>query len=575
MPIDGKISAFTTRFRWLALAVLITATLQAVIIGRAYSIHVDGLTFIGIAQDFQRDPIGTMRVKDQHPGYPALVLAAASLARPCVHLSEPDLWTLATRVASGTCGILSVIVCWLFARRLFDDQVANITALSFAVLPLFRLIAADALSDTQHLLLYLLAAWLAAEGFARDQIRWFAAAGAASGAAFWVRPEGLEVALITGVLLACQMLLQRRLRAGVALVAVGAAAMIVIAPYIVLAGKITSKQLPWAKRQAVPVFVVTESQAAQREAQKGAPASAPLVAAPAAVSQRVAARVALKAAITFIKNIVWGFRFVFLPLYLIGNWELYRRRPAWWVVLLPACLGALHIAVLFGVYFISGYIDQRHVMPIVALGLPFAALGSIYVAEKLTALLTPRFSNRTVLATVVALSCAIVVPRDLVPMNPELQAVFVAAHWIRDQLRPGDAVISNSPYVAFYGDMPGAELTPETPTLESALARTQIGPNVEFAVLDLQINGFRPEWRTQIERDYREVFRLQDPRSDSDEIKLLVYRARHNVDPAVGSAEPADADTAGGDPIDGKPAIGNPAASAVPHMTATEQAGKL
>ncbi len=565
MPTNRWIDAFVTRFRWLALAMLITATLQVVIIGRAFSIHVDGLTFIGIAQDLGRDPIETMRIKDQHPGYPALVLAAASVTRPFVQLSEPELWTLATRLASGTCGILSVIVLWLFARRLFNEQVANIAALSFAVLPLFRLIASDALSDTQHLLLYLLAAWLAAEGFARDQLRWFAAAGAASGAAFWVRPEGLEVALVTAALLACQMLLQRRLRVGWALVAVGAAAMITVAPYVVLAGKITSKQLPWAKRQAVPVFVVTESQAAQREEQKAAPASTPPVAVPAVVTQRVAARVAIKAAITFVKNIVWGFRFVFLPLYLIGNWELYRRRPAWWVVCLPACLGALHIAVLFGVYFISGYIDQRHMMPIVALGLPFAALGSVYVAEKLTALLAPRFSNRMVLATIVTISCVIVVPRNLVAMNPELQAVFVATHWIHDQLRPGDAIISNSPYVAFYGDVPGAELTPETPTLESALAQKKIGPNIEFVVLDLQIIGFRPEWRTQIEREYREVFRLEDPRSKRDEIKVLVYRARRNVDP------PVDSDAA----TDGEPANGDPAANAVPHMTAAEQAGKL
>ena len=565
MPTDKSLDAWVWKNRWLVLAVLLTAALQAAIIGRAYSIHVDGLTFIGIAQELKRDPIATMRVTDQHPGYPALVLAAATLARPFTHLDEPEVWTLATRMASAGCGILSVIVFWLFARRLFDDQVANIAALSFAMLPLFRLIASDALSDTEHLVLYLLAAWLAAEGFARDRIRWFAAAGAASGAAFWVRPEGLEVALIAGVLLAFQLLLQRRGRAGWALLAVGATAAIVIAPYILLAGKITSKQLPWAKRHAVPMFVVTETQSAQREEQKAIAAAtpssaeaAPQAAATAVVSKRVATRLAFKAVVTFVKNIVWGFRFVFLPLYLIGNWELYRRRPAWWVVCLPACLGAIHIAVLFGVFFISGYIDQRHVMPIVALGLPFAALGSLYVAEKLTALLAPRFSHQAVLATVVAVSCAIVVPRDLVPMNPELQAVFVATDWIRGQVQPGDAIISNSPYVAFYGDLPGAELTPETGTLEAALARSKVRGNVEFAVLDLQINGYRQEWREQIERDYREVFRLEDPRSKRDEPKVLVYRARH------------DGNAANHAPVEGDSPV-----ETVPHMTATEQAGKL
>jgi hypothetical protein len=377
--------------------------------------------------------------------------------------------------------------------------------------------------------------------------------------------------------------------------------MITVAPYVILAGKITSKQLPWAKRQATPVFVVTETQLAEREEQQAAqaalgvpvatttvttvttskattttttttttPAAAPV--ASHAVGQRVVARLAGKAVVHFVKNMVWGFRFVFLPLYFIGNWELYRRRPAWWIVLLPAGLGALHIVVLFAVFFISGYIDQRHVMPIVAVGLPFAALGSIYVAEKLTALLSPRFSGNAVLGTVVALSCVIVVPRDLVPMNPELQPVFLATRWIHEQYRPGDAVISNSPYIAFYGNMPGAELTAETPSLETALDRMKAeGANIEFAVLDLQIKGFRQEWRTQIEQNYREVFRLEDPRSKSDEIKLLVYRARHHANRPPGE----EAATDDADPADAEVAAQKAMEDAARRMTAIRQSGKF
>lgn len=548
---------FLRHYGWLTAAVLIAAALQAVIGARAYSIHVDGLTFIGIAKELAHDPLETMRMRDQHPGYPALILALATAMRPVAGWNEPELWTHAALMASGICGILSVVVMWLFARRLFDERAANLAALILAVLPLFRTIASDALSDTEHLFFYVLAAWLAAEGFARQQARWFAAAGAASGLAFWVRPEGLEIALIAGLLLAVQFVFGRRLRAGLSLAALACTALLVVGAYVGLAGKITSKQLPWAKKRAQPIFVVEESQAAHRAEQKAAAAAmsaAPAPASTAVIHKRVVARLAWRAVHNFVKNIVWGFRYVFLPLYFVGNVELYRRRPAWWVWIFPLCVGVLHFVVLCGVYFISGYIDQRHVMPLIAMAMPFTALGVIWVGDRLAGFLAPRFSPRACVAAVATVSCLIVVPRTLVPMNPELQAVFVATNWIHQQSRGGDAVVSNSPYIAFYAQLPGADLNPETITVDAAVAQLPGGANFEFAVLDTQINGYRPEWKEQLERTCSEVFRLVDPRHGHEQTKVLVYRNRHADDPALSAAR---------------------GETEVPHMTALPKDGKL
>ncbi len=85
---------------------------------------------------------------------------------------------------------------WLFARDLFDETMASIAAIVFAVLPVPRADAVDAQSDTPHALFYLLAAWMAATGITSGSCRRLAAAGLACGVAFWIRPEGLEVALI-------------------------------------------------------------------------------------------------------------------------------------------------------------------------------------------------------------------------------------------------------------------------------------------------------------------------------------------------------------------------------------------
>ncbi len=482
----------------------------------------------------------------------------------------PNLWTAATRLAAAVCGVLSVGAMWLFARRMFGQQVANLTALSMAVLPIFRMNASDSLSDTPHLVFYLLAAWCAAEGFTSGRARWWAATGLAGGLAFWVRPEGLEAPLVAGVLLAASLVLGLRSRREAigSMAALGAALIVVVGPYVVLAGKITSKQLPLFKHESVPLFIVTESQEAARIAAKeklhiepaavetspadatraettpaetataeavaetAAPRSASIAAparaevASSAISGRVAMKVAGRATFTFLRNMTWGFRFAFVPLYLLGNWEMLRRRVAWWKIALPAGMGVLHIAVLYWVFFLSGYMDQRHVMVLVALALPFAGLGMCYVAEMAQYYLQPRVSQQAALATVLALACVVVVPRALTPMNADLAPVFKTAQWVRDHAGPGEGVISNTPFVAFYGQTSGVRLAPETASIETALLAGSRELKYDFAVLDLKVEGYRPTWREQIEREFDEVMRLNDPNGLGTDVKLLVYRRR-------------------------------------------------
>ena len=83
----------------------------------------------------------------------------------------------------------------------------------------------------------------------------------------------------------------------------------------------------------------------------------------------------------FINSICQGFKFVFIPLYLIGHVELIRRKPDWLQIAMIALLAATHVVILLAVYTLSGYIAHRHVLPLVALAMPFTALGVIVVGD--------------------------------------------------------------------------------------------------------------------------------------------------------------------------------------------------
>ena len=56
-------------------AMVLAALIQIVVAVRSPVIGKDSITFISIGRDLLRDPVHTMRSVDQHPGYPALVVA--------------------------------------------------------------------------------------------------------------------------------------------------------------------------------------------------------------------------------------------------------------------------------------------------------------------------------------------------------------------------------------------------------------------------------------------------------------------------------------------------------------------
>jgi hypothetical protein len=241
----------------LGLALLTAAILQSALILRTPTICADGIIFTSIARDLSADPLGTFRDQDQHPGYPAAMLAATRLAQWLGYRDEPESWMLGGRAVAYVCGVLSVAVVWCFVRDLYDASVANIAAFVFAVLPLARNSASDAQSDTPHLLFYLLAAWLATLGLKTGLCVPLAIAGLASAVAYWIRPEGLEVFLVAMLFVAWRAASRQWDwgHAGRAAATLATSTLPVAAPYAILAGKITSKQLPLFKKHAAPSYL--------------------------------------------------------------------------------------------------------------------------------------------------------------------------------------------------------------------------------------------------------------------------------------------------------------------------------
>lgn len=561
-------------YRPLAAILLGTALLQGFLLARLPTISADGITFIRVARALAEAPLATMHAEDQHPGFPALILVTTRAIQACGFHDDPQVWMAGGLIVSFIAGILSVAVVWCFARDMFDTTIANIAAIGFAVLPVPRAGAVDAQSDTPHVLFYLFAAWMASTGLASGNVRRLALAGLSSGLAFWIRPEGLEVALV-----ATPFVLWQAFRAPwpwrksvLAFGAVAGVAFLVAAPYMLLASKITSKQLLFFKENPAPSYIERiakgEISADQPESlPTGLAAPAPIgevaVAAPTAPTapdpapQVAAVPVAPTASVlpapqpvpaaappvegkpkysreliwsliglafaAFINCICQGLKFVFIPFYLLGDVALVWRRPAEIQIAFLACLGVTHILILMSVFVFSGYIAHRHTIPLVGLAMPFAALGLYQTSAVLARWMRVRPRYLAVPALVAC--CAIVLPFTLRHLNREFLPVIEATAWVRARLAPGSGIVCNSPYPGFYGRRPIAELCPLAPTLGEALLKAP-DARYDYAILHVNAHDYRAEWIEQLAPYYRIVREIDDPHDYRLPKKVLIFEVQ-------------------------------------------------
>jgi 4-amino-4-deoxy-L-arabinose transferase-like glycosyltransferase len=385
MPTDPASPTWRTRYAALAAALVIGGLCQAYIIARSPIIAKDGIGFIRIAKSLAGDPVTTLRIEDQHPGYPALVLAFERGWQAMTGHDEFQSFIIASRLVSATCGLLTIVFLWLFARRLYDERIANVTVLIAAVWPLFRLNACDSLSDTPHLMLYLAGAWLAAEGLTSRRVLWFAAAGLASGLAFWVRPEGLVVSAAAGLLLAiefCRPRLLQRPTAALALIGLSIATLLVVAPYVAVAGKFTSKKLPsFHQPQQTSAHAVAVASVEPTAGLLGEPGPGGTLPDEFRRPSKFMGVVAF-GLFELARELAQGFYYLAIIPLAAGTFAPRPHRPSRSTGLFHILLMSGHAALLMLLYLTAGYISHRHVMPLIALMLPTAAAGAAWLADE-------------------------------------------------------------------------------------------------------------------------------------------------------------------------------------------------
>jgi len=543
--------------RWnhagLFVALFVAAAIQSFVVVRSPLVAKDGLMFIRVARSLRDDFRLTIVLEDQHPGYPAMILAASWLVEHARLPVAVDPMLTGARLATGASGLACIALIWLITRRLFEAPIANVAALLTATLPLFRQNAADALSDSPHLMMYLLSAWAASEGLVRERPRWFVLSGLASGLAFWIRPEGLSAAIVVGVMLLGYLIFARRhLRPSIAagsLMALAVSTLMVVAPYVAMSGKLTSKKNPFLQPPQVATSLMNgaaPSGAAVSTpttpsvsstgvtpvtiATSATPSSSGISATPALATSVVPYELAgagnplrhgdevghidslrgrlAAAVVEFVEESLQAFAYILLITLAVGHLAPRRPRPLTRPFLLLWGLAGCHIALLGILYWTAQYMSHRHLMPLVAVSMPCVASGAVHLARRLGEWLQPRRSARWALPAVVTVLVLAIIPRSLRPLHEVYEPVVEASLWIKAHAVPGDRIVATSQYARVYTSLPGPLIGMEAPDLETAVAKAADRGHWPYLLLEVDPERFDPRQVMHLGGDYREVLRL-------------------------------------------------------------------
>ncbi len=370
------------RLLWLAVGIIVVAAgWRAVIAATMPCIARDSVTFCEYARDLGNEGWAYLRrpTTHQHPLFPLTVLATQRLGRVLGVADSPLTWQRSGQVVAGLAGLALVLLAGLLTRRLvrrvelpIDPNAAAVGALALAaLLPLNIWLSAEVMSDQLHAAFYLLGAWAMLR---LERTRSAALCGVAGALAYLTRPEGLVVILAAlAALVALRIPWRRRLLGMFTLLA---AFGVCASPYWLATGDLTAKlgknPLDWLRGEetvaAIPAAHVSD----------------------AMVSRPAGALTLLSLA---------KLQPLELPAYALLPWVLYTLFRAGRVVvpllaafplvalrrqaLRPPLVGLIgcmvgHLTLTLILLHQHSYLAPRHLLVVVMLLLPFAAIALIW-----------------------------------------------------------------------------------------------------------------------------------------------------------------------------------------------------
>lgn len=394
----------------------------------------DSTLFLAYADDLAEAPGPAIRAYDQHPGYPALLLAARQTLKAVSAAATLEDRLLASQIATLLCRSLAICVLYLFFLGFTSRRFAWLNALILLLIPAYANNGSDVLSDWPSLLFMALSGLFCLHGIRKDRSVYFIGAAVMAGLGYYIRPEAAFFLPVLFLYYAIQCLVFscRGKRILVHLVVMAAIAGSLILPYMFFKGAVFPKKNLGEFSHSAPVGAI------QREAVRcGADGSSQSLTATAEGLFHLLEEAA-NSLLVFIA-----------PWALILAYKSVRFRKGNEADRFLVLFSLSWCFLLVWLFCHAGYISHRHLLPLVAFSFAWLADGVRGMVGFFT-----KDPKRLRIGTAVYLTIgmAAYVPKLISPVRPDKLAYRLAGSWLRTHTQPEDLLCVHDPRIGFYAE---------------------------------------------------------------------------------------------------------------------------
>lgn len=425
-----------------------------------YIISRDGVVYLRLGEYFKQGNLAKGLAHDYHPLYSTLITAFSYLL--------PDS-PLGGQIISIIAGSLLVVPIFYLGRDLFNESIGFVSGLLVAFHPYLARISADVLSDPLYILLFVTATCLGWKALKTKSLLGFFLTGVFTALAYLTRPEGIGVLLVVGfwilIIERSASSYRRNLTAFVLLVF---GFLILASPYLVYLREDTGHWILTRKKSMKGLIGIEKrssdlknlmNQEAKCERRLFQPRPA------MSRSKDVEKRRLVLISSTYLEDLGKFFHllmrfsgtfhpllFLFLLIGISKSRAVARFDKGDWFIL---SFYFLYLPVLYLLFLNVGYVSRRHWLPLVAIGLFWAAIGiqksqNWIVQKTLKSNRGTRLSSGRVFTTVMVLTLVILLPKTLKPQRHDKVWMKKAGIWIAKNSPPDPRIMSNDPRVAYY-----------------------------------------------------------------------------------------------------------------------------
>jgi hypothetical protein len=429
----------------------LSCLVQVLMITRAVLPGLDAVRFVDIAQSIENEGLLATAIGErEQPLFPAWVCLVHRL-RVGISGESVSTWATSVQIAAAVPLILSIVPLYLTLLCLVGPNRAAAACIFFCLLPEVARLGADGLSDSTHLLFFCITFWAIVEYLQGTRVfPWLLLAGVSAGVAILARAEVLVlIAAMVVAALAFQLQPRRRLAWSRLAVAAGVFSLglaVVLGPYLAVVGA-TTPQVAMARILGRFETETQNNDTSPTATEWRLADGTPMAFTVREPNMSIRHRGFAAAIVRFVRKLADAYGYWIGVLALLGVWLLRgesMRRVDRFVQIFFVLFSLL--AIRFTAR--EGYLDARHLLPLVVVGIGCAGYGGLWLGEKLAHRL--RWKSPAAAWLVVLLAAVACLPQLLVPLHHSRQAHRMAAEWLADEAETPGAVLDTHGWTGMY-----------------------------------------------------------------------------------------------------------------------------